>query len=88
LKGLLSDLELRNGYWVEQAISEWGNLEIVYALECERCEEADREMSGIGNMLFEMDSVKTSISNIAHVAQDRLDILDAGENQKMPEERN
>jgi hypothetical protein len=73
LKGLLSALELRNDDWVQRAISEWGNLEIAYALECDRCEEAGRDLKGVDKQLFEMDTVKASISNMEQLARERLD---------------
>jgi hypothetical protein len=78
LKGLLSALELRNDDWVERAISEWGNLEIAYALECDRCEEAGLGLKEINKRLFEMDTVKASISNMEHLARERLDALACG----------
>jgi hypothetical protein len=75
LKGLLAALKLRNGDWVERATSEWGNLEIAYALECDRCEEAGIGLGEVNNRLFEMDSVKASISNMEHLVRERLDAL-------------
>ncbi len=75
LKGLLAALESKDGDWFEQAISERGNLEIVYALECDRCEEAGCGLEEVDKLLFEMSTIKTSIANIERLARERLDAL-------------
>lgn len=75
LKGLLSALELRDEKWIEEATNEWGNLEIVYAMECDRCEEAGVGFDEINNKLFEMDSVKESISKLEGLIRKRLETL-------------
>lgn len=75
LKGLLSALELRDEKWIEQATNEWGNLEIAYAIECDRCEEVGVGFDEINNKLFEMDSVKESISKLETLIRERLEIL-------------
>ena len=75
LKGLLGALELRSDDWLERAINEWGNLEISYALELDRYEEDGRGLKEMHKRLFEMEAVKTSISNIENLARGQLDAL-------------
>jgi hypothetical protein len=75
LKGLLSALELRSDDWLERAINEWGNLEITYAVELDRCEADGRSLTDMHKRLFEMEAVKTSISNIENLARGQLDAL-------------
>ena len=75
LKGLLSALELKDEKWIEQATNEWGNIEIAYAIECDRCEEAGVGFDEINSKLFEMNSVKESISKLEGLIRERLDTL-------------
>ncbi len=75
LKGLLTALESKNGDWFEEAISERANLEILYAVECDRCEEAGCGFDAVDKVLFELASVKRSIQNIELIARERLGAL-------------
>lgn len=75
LKGLLGALELKDHDWIESAISEWGNLEINYALEIDRCEEAGLDRKEASNRLYEMDAVKSSVSKLEQLVHERLDAL-------------
>jgi hypothetical protein len=72
LKGLLSALELRNAEWIGRATNEWGNLEIIYALECDRCEEVGCDFKEINSKLFEMDDVKKSVLRLECLIRERL----------------
>jgi hypothetical protein len=73
LKGLLSALELRNEEWVGRANNEWGNLEIIYALECDRCEEVGCGFKEINSRLFEMGGVKKSVLRLECLIRERLE---------------
>jgi hypothetical protein len=72
LKGLLSTLEVRDEQWIDRVFEEWGNLEILYALACERAEADGVDASANIKELFNSPSANDATSKIEALVHERL----------------
>lgn len=76
LKGLLQVLELPDNDWVNLVMSEWGRLEVSYAMECERREQAGVDFASVDESVFNLETVKNAISALERLIHEKLDTLE------------